>query len=165
LMPYLEALNKLKIKIKSGVPLMALGLLVGCGDGHVNIDTDFGKASELPLGDIQRDEQEVAMKAYFIDNLFPIMALDSLPQGGCAISGCHLSGDASSNEQTFFQVDPDSSDNSWQWARYRRTVSEVSSFTTNGSDTLKNRKDEGHNSFAAWSSEQKALIDTWAAME
>jgi len=138
---------------------------MGCGDGHVNIDNDFGKISELPLGDIQRDEQEVAIKAFFVENLFPIMALDSFPQGGCAISGCHLSGDASSNEQTFFQVDPDSSDNSWQWARYRRSVSEVSSFTTNGSDTLKNRKDNGHNSFAAWSTEQKAFIDTWAAME
>jgi|GEM_PF-4706841 len=93
--------------------ILFIALQIACGDGSVKINKDAGTASTLPLGNLIDTAAQQKYKDYYTTNLYPIMSLPDQSQGGCAVSGCHLINDAFSSDQTFFQVDPSGSDNSW----------------------------------------------------
>lgn len=136
-------------------------ILNACGDGSIQVTP--GNLSNLSGegGNITDTPEE-----FFTDNIFPLFRQAS-GSGGCASSGCHLVGAAALGAQTFFQVDPDSSTESWNWASVRRTSLQTGDFASGSSDLIKNRKNDGHEAFAntsVWSDLNKALIDSWSSI-
>lgn len=144
-------------------------LVMGCGDGSVAVNTEAGDDSDLPLADILRDDAEENIREYFIENIYPIMALSDNSQGGCAVSGCHLVNDTvrvgDDDEAQFFQVDPDDPELTWQYARYRRTTVEGSEYTDGGSKTIDSQRLKSHNAFAFWTDEQEQFIVEWINLQ
>lgn len=137
------------------VVCLSMGLmLTGCGSGDISIDRSNGLESTAGNS-----------LSYFGDAIYPLLIKDRTGfAGGCAASGCHLKGSASVSVQTFFQVNKSSSSDSANWAMARRSRVTTGTYATTNSMTLKAQKDNNHNSFSQWSTEEKANLDTWTAL-
>jgi len=151
-----------KVFWRPAFSLALIGFLVSCGGGNVTVNREAGKESAIPLADRLRDQEEAPILEFFEDNIFPIIAQGNLLLGGCATSGCHLAGDEL--EPSFFQVDPDDVQESWQWARFRRTILEQSDYTNPASKTLREQMNATpvHGSFDNWTTEQRALLEEFS---
>ena len=136
-----------------------------CGDGSIKVDPTAGNPANL-VGGGTTDKTPFE---FFRDDIFPIMSAASTGNGGCATSGCHLVGAAAQSAQTFFQVDPNSVDNTWNWANVRRTsISDTDYSVSNGaegSELLQTKVSENHQAFSNWTTPQKANIGTWTQIE
>lgn len=145
----------------------SLALLIACGSGDYTINPDGGLESQVgdttaggtTSGGTTAGTTGATPQQYFTDNLWPIMKLTS--GKGCASGGCHNL----QTPQTFYQVDPASASNSWNWASVRRkSVDTSTGYARSSSVTLRSRKNSNHNSFQNWTSADKALIDAWVAL-
>jgi hypothetical protein len=130
-----------------------------CGSGNFVLDTSQGVASNV-VGNVPAD---VTPEEYFTNNIFPIVKNTSGIKG-CALSGCHNVNDSPSHAQTFFQVDPSSASNSWNWASARRTTIVVGPYATSSAIRILTRSSNNHENFSNWTSAEKTFISTWAAL-
>lgn len=142
--------------------LFSLSLLPACGDGNINVDSTAGTPSVI--GGETTDKTPLE---YFRDEIFPIISESSLANGGCASSGCHLVNSAAQSAQTFFQVDPDSADISWNWASVRRTsITDTDYSVSSGSSKaqLLRTQIEANHKNTNWTAVQKSKMETWSAI-
>jgi len=142
--------------------IFAAIILTACGEGSVQVDSTAGTPSVIGGETTDKNPLE-----YFRDEIFPIVSDSSLAKGGCASSGCHLVGAAAQSAQTFFQVDPDSVDNSWNWASVRRTeITDTDYSISSGSSRslLLRVQIEANHKNTNWTAVQKSKIQTWSAI-
>lgn len=140
-----------------------LMLCAACGGGKVEIDRTGGEESTISGSQSTSGSSE----AYFTNDIFPLLIKDrSSSTGGCAASGCHLKGSASSSETSFYQINASSASDSWNWAQVRRNrvISANTTYATSSSSTLAAKKDSNHQSFRDWATSEKLKLDEWVAL-
>ncbi len=156
------SLKSIKIQVLSFLFTLSF-MSLGCGSGNIEIDREGAEESVVS----GPEASGLSAEAYFTSQLFSTLTkARTSAADGCATSGCHLKGAASSSAETFYQIDKASASESWNWAQVRRNrvIVKNTTFAASGSQTLSVKKNENHQSFKDWTAEEKALIDTWTGL-
>jgi hypothetical protein len=155
-------MKSFKNYLQNWIKHLSVALIFGfiaCGDQeNLKITPGSTPVSNIDLkGSPQPSLDSPQAKSFFIERLWPIMSGDS--EKGC--TECHSAG--GSYSQTFFQVDTDNSENSWNWARVRRFKLEASDYLdlNTNSSLISMRRTTNHATFENWTDEEKALITEW----
>lgn len=164
---------RVKLAKKSWSPysLLVIGVigllfLSACGEGSIEINKKNALESEVNIKNsgVKKNINSEEARIFFEENLWPLMKESS--GAGCASATCHKLTD---DPHTFFSVDSESAENSWNWAKVRRFELESGDYldpkAIKTPRLIKDQMEDNHFNFNAWTADQKALVTTWFEIE